>query len=533
VYAVLSAALLLLVSILALTARQPPPPSVAEFAPQSVEQIKNAPNAQSSRFGNGDGGGADGTGGTTTTAPSASTSTTAPKAIDKARVRHCIGDPPRQIEDPQSPPCVAYWEGTDNGGATSFGVSEAEVRIAVPNWDDSIHPALQTFFNSRFEFYGRKLKLVKLGGSNSSDDPSAQEADAVKAHSEVKPFASLDYNGGNVYYYRKLARLGIVAASSQPIFTAGDLAGLSPFVWQYPMGVDRMYANLGEWACKRLVGHKAVHGGPAEQGKDRKFGIIQQFYSADDQPSLEPLTKALQSCGAAVAPPVRYVYDLDPQKAANAVLQMKSADVTSVICLCQVLSMGNMAKSATGQGYFPEWLVSTYLLLDYNALFSASIPPEQRVHAFGLSFIPKQVRPSDYPAGWAMREGDPRVSPRTTAVDITPLNIEYRTLLLIASGIQMAGPHLTPQTFAAALERTVFPNPDTSIFAGHVGFPPALGHGMTVDAAEIWWGEGRTGPTSDNTNGAFCYVDHGARRVAGRYPLGGDPFFADPCDTGA
>src|SRR5687768_6588991 len=44
--------------------------------------------------------------------------------------KRCVGNPPRQTEDPLAPPCVAYFDG-DNFGATYQGVSREEVRILV------------------------------------------------------------------------------------------------------------------------------------------------------------------------------------------------------------------------------------------------------------------------------------------------------------------------------------------------------------------------------------------------------------------
>src|SRR5256885_6473236 len=99
------------------------------------------------------------------------------------RVRRCIGDPPRQIEDPQSPPCVPYWSG-DNGGATYKGVTRDEIRIKTPGYDFSqtpgYHADLQAFFNKRFEFYGRHITLLPnnvSGGTPAEQQASAAEVD--------------------------------------------------------------------------------------------------------------------------------------------------------------------------------------------------------------------------------------------------------------------------------------------------------------------------------------------------------------------
>ena len=49
------------------------------------------------------------------------------------QTKRCVGKPPRQTEDPLSPPCVASFDG-DNGGKTYQGVTSDEIRI-VMYWD--------------------------------------------------------------------------------------------------------------------------------------------------------------------------------------------------------------------------------------------------------------------------------------------------------------------------------------------------------------------------------------------------------------
>ncbi|HUR49100.1 MAG TPA: hypothetical protein VMY88_06165, partial [Acidimicrobiales bacterium] len=44
--------------------------------------------------------------------------------------KRCVGNPPRQTEDPLSPPCVASFTG-DNGGATYHGVTRDEVTVLI------------------------------------------------------------------------------------------------------------------------------------------------------------------------------------------------------------------------------------------------------------------------------------------------------------------------------------------------------------------------------------------------------------------
>src|SRR3954467_606479 len=103
---------------LALDASQSSPPAVAEFAPAALNQVKNAPNSLGAQ-----GNPAGGLSPTPTPSASRRPSPSPPPTptIAQPAVRECVGNPPRQIEDPQSPPCLNYWKG-DNGGATAYGV---------------------------------------------------------------------------------------------------------------------------------------------------------------------------------------------------------------------------------------------------------------------------------------------------------------------------------------------------------------------------------------------------------------------------
>lgn len=112
------------------------------------------------------------------------------------------------------------------------------------------------------------------------------------------------------------------------------------------------------------------------------------------------------------------------------------------------------------------------------------------------------------------------------------LKYNYRSLLLIASGIQLAGPNLTPETFERGLQRAAFPNPDHPIQAGRVGF---LGgsHSMTVDYAEWWFDPTAQSPYLGDPPGAMCYLDGGRRVTDVRRLSKNGPFQQGPCDSGA
>src|SRR5204863_7792278 len=101
---------------------------------------------------------------------------------------------------------------------------------------------------------------------------------------------------GGYYYYRELVQKKIVSATNDPEFTEDQLRQMHPYIWQYPMAIDKEFASQGAWACQRLVGRNADHAGAGTKGAPRKFGIITQSYFGAPL-SAKPLRAALSGCG--------------------------------------------------------------------------------------------------------------------------------------------------------------------------------------------------------------------------------------------
>lgn len=112
-----------------------------------------------------------------------------------ASTKRCVGNPPKQTEDPLSPPCVADFRG-DNGGSTYQGVTRDEIRIiffvrtgSCPNYQGCQQPqpigeyhdlgqpekqdqwyqdrylrAWQRYFNDRYQTYGRYVHFIHFTG---------------------------------------------------------------------------------------------------------------------------------------------------------------------------------------------------------------------------------------------------------------------------------------------------------------------------------------------------------------------------------
>lgn len=546
VHSLVAATMASVLAALMLSAPRSSPPAIAEIAPQAVAPITQAPENQALTEGSkgaGEGGaGADDPNADSDSAASPSPSAAAGTGPGK-RARRCVGNPLRQTEDPQSPPCVPFFEG-DNGGATYQGVTATEIRIAAPNtqelaaWGANIG-LLEKFFNSRFEFYGRKLRLIDTRLSTSSgNDPASQRQEAARADDEFQVFGSLHMNsGGGSFYSLELAKRRVMAVVDRPNFSASLLAENRPYLWQYSMGWDRIFANVGEWTCGRLAGHKAERGGADVAGQPRAFGIIAHTELPGLPFDTEPLAQELARCG--VTPAVNAVYDNRSGADAwayDAVLKLKQNRATTVLCMCHPYAIGRMMGAATDQQYFPEWVTSSYNLTDTTWYFNTFIQPhkQQASSVMGVTFRPADLPREAQFSIRAMREVDRNCCDEYSALATLLASIEYRDLLLMASGIQLAGPKLTPESFERGLFAARFPgDPSDVTGGGRVGFE-GPSYTFTKDGAEFWWDPASKSLYPDvPTGGALCYLDRERRYTAGSWPRSAGSFFRRPCDSGA
>jgi hypothetical protein len=330
-------------------------------------------------------------------------------------------------------------------------------------------------------------------------------------------------------YYDELAKRGIISTTSEMVYSEKDLQARHPYVWPYPMGIDSTLSALAKWGCNRLNNEKARFAGPALSGQQRKFGVIEATPFRDDPLDDKPLIQGLSACG--IKPEVKR-FDRETSAAStpsNVILQLSQAQVNSIFCICPEVEYKELTAAATSNAYFPEWLLSSYYRLDVNLRIKLYGNRDQLPHTLGLTMIPRQIKLTDAPSWYAGKEGDPKFNDGGQWQGAVR-NEMYRALLVLASGIQMAGPHLTPQTFAAALQRTVFPNPEHFTQPGKVSF---IGdHGMTEDTAEWWFDPTATSPYGDDGPGSLCYVAGGARHKINDYPMGDAPFYSLPCDSG-
>ncbi|MEO6206220.1 MAG: hypothetical protein ABIO67_12700, partial [Mycobacteriales bacterium] len=263
----------------------------------------------------------------------------------------------------------------------------------------------------------------------------------------------------------------------------------------------------------------------------RKFGLIYTRATDGSTPDLGPLRSGLKGCGITLTE-VQEEATKDPQRnGLNAIVTMRDAGVTSLLCLCSGGdTRGKYMTAAAGQGYQPEWVLTTYGGNDLDVSFSGgNAPPDQNSHVIGVTFRNKLLPKQDMPWYWAVREADPSQDPQGNSYYAS--NSRYYQLLLLASGIQLAGPNLTPASFQRGLQAAMFPNPGAAgppYFQARVGFAGGR-HTMSTDASMFWYDPNRPGTIDPTVPGAVCYVDRGRRFAPGQWVRSDPAFYTGSC----
>jgi hypothetical protein len=560
VFAACAAVLVALVAS-AFTPAQPPPPPTAEYAPSAVSPIKNPPPQQVSQSGDNTGKGGQGehigSGGSPTPSPSASGVTTPPPQLPPG-VLPCYGNPPRQTPDPESPPCVQRAiDSTANGGETAVGVDAETITISLITDQAVQGNALVNYFNRHFNLYGRKVVVSQKTEGCFGGSPQSMK-NTAKTNAEADIFAAIgfcDTKAREHYYYDALADLGVVSVANRPgIATEKDLAKHHPYEWTWFPTFDEGQRHDGELACA-LRGRPAKHAGPALSGLTRKFGVIYNTYTDSPDPDISTLRSTLSGCGisadfagvtiASDGGTAGQGYTQESIQQVNAAISRMSREgVTTLILLTHADTSKQVAQYASGQGYQPELMLSSYTYSDFD-LYASTLPSDQQPHLFGPSVWNRFIHPTEEYWYGAIKEGDPTYN-YNASTDYYNTWYLYKPLLMFFSGLQMAGPHLTAQTFAAGLQGTsevwkwkevaelgiepgVWPNAKVPGHAeGKVSLQPGQ-HSMVTDASVVWFSPGTANPEY-NTASSFCYLGFGRRYGFGDYtPSIDDLIGQQPC----
>ena len=417
----------------------------------------------------GDTGGGTTTGGTTTGggATGGGTSAAAPKLACPDRQDQVPGDP-------YSPPCVSF-KGS-NGGATSKGVTATEIKVAFrvlnekgfqqtladlagaslvdsPATTTKTVTALADYFNERFQLYGRKIKIAFYDGQGSNTTEllgggrDKATADAITVSQQIGAFA--DLSATSEPYSGALAERKVVAFGD-PYLSRAWHVKRAPYTWSLATDGSIVSEEAADYQVKRLYDKNAIYaggnGGDGKplQGRPRKFATIapeNSWYQESVQNAEDIIRKAGKTPGFNR----KYVLDLATMsdQATGIIAQMKSQNITTIVCGCDPIIPVFLSGVANREKYFPEFIIVGTALTDADIvgqLWNQNFAE----HAFGVSSLEPFTPPTStiaYAAYKSVRKDEPAFS----------VDLIYYQMYMMAIGLQGAGPTLNPQTFQAGM----------------------------------------------------------------------------------
>ena len=522
---------------------RPDPPPDANLASVS---LGSSPAVKSGGAGGGRGAGGGGLAGAQPLVPGFAAAGRNPST------KRCVGNPPRQTEDTIAPPCVPFFNG-NNGGATYQGVTRDEIKLLVylegggkwgdgttsPSADyvdlfdapsDDENPetrgfrAWQRYFNDRFQTYNRLVHFILyFDDGEGRRSPEARRADAADNYERVKPFAVLTSVRGNEDdYLRAMARYGVLNFGSFAQKPAAFYREFPSLIWSYLPSVEQQVDQYVSYVCSKVVGKDSVMAGPDLNGRPRKLGIV---HTSDTRWEGLVLTAELvrdqvEACGGTIEAEAAFPECCRAQDNGDtgtygqeAMADFKTKGITTILWPGGI--NGNFAKWAASFGYYPEWILMGDGQLDANSpigVFSQSSATfdDRAVVVTPQTFLPAFREQQCYKA---YREADETLDDSWMKWPCE----NYRNLVQIFTGIQVAGPHLTPESIDEgfhAIPRIQSTDVQTPSCYYDVGDYTCVKDGIH----EVWRAD-QVAPGQQNP-GCWAVIDGGKRYVAGRWPEG-------------
>jgi hypothetical protein len=306
-----------------------------------------------------------------------------------------------------------------------------------------------------------------------------------------------------------------------------------PYVWTTLMYSTQGYIHRAAYAGGRLAGKKAqwayddINPTQGFKNKKRVFGFI--WYETDDHSYKRGAdffrSYMKQRYGVTFAAESSYLgypnHTAENQDEARVIIQkMKNAGVTSIIFSGDPFAPIFFTGEAKRQLYGPEWIITGSALTD-TSFFARLYDQDEWSHAFGISYLaarlPEEKSESLRLYKWQFNRSEPS-APNSYGVIRAPIDIMY-------NGLHLAGPVLTPKTFAVGLEsQPILGRGGITTIGSSYGkkglWPWAIDTAAADDATEIWWdraahGEDEIGKDGD---GLYRYVLMGKRYLPSEWP---------------
>ena len=319
------------------------------------------------------------------------------------------------------------------------------------------------------------------------------------------------------------ARAGIISIGGwhfdNAFFTADGRRG---FRYDVFMDGTRSAEMIAEYYCKKLVGKPASNAGsvihPQIGGRTapRKLAIV----TPDDGqgatlPAARKVVAAVKECTGGKEEPKIFTYASDIGRAEEqtrvTVAGLIQEKATTVVCMCDPIAPAFMTQGMTRNSYFPEHVMPSGGLLDYDIL-GRLYDAQQWTHAFGPSQLvnPVPFEQSDAAKVWraAGNQGNPCAS----------CNLLTGYASFMGTAIQQAGPNLNPLTFERGLVGARYSRGGWKETGGNPGvylirFGPG-DYNAISDFREVYW-DAAARSEIDGRPGAYVPVDGGRRYAAG------------------
>lgn len=400
--------------------------------------------------------------------------TPVPAGTKAGTVAACTG---AQVHgDPYSPPCTTF--SGSNGGATSRGVTANQITVSYRIPADniaSIDAAIQqlagkynqaafsdtsadvertisdlvTYFNQHFQFYGRKMVLQQFNGQGTltseitGGGQSQANADALTDANSVKAFA--DISAFSQPYAQALSNQHVVNIGS-PYMSLGWYQQNAPYAWSFFPNCTTATQGAVAVLTKQLLPQNVTWAGQGvSDGQPRKYAVI-----APDNPVYQQcigiVRDAMAKAGHPAAANLSYTADLSElsQEAASMEQQLVNDKITTVLCACDPITLIYLTGDLDNANYIPEIVNSGGAFTDEDVV-SQLFDQKVWAHAAGQTFNGETPPYGSSLGYFAAKSVDPSHNPAHEA------DIIYEDLYILALGIQLAGPNLTPQTFQQGL----------------------------------------------------------------------------------
>ncbi len=475
------------------------------------------------------------------------------RAIKTPSTKRCVGSPPRQTEDPLSPPCVASYTG-DNGGATYKGVDPDEVRVVYYFYGGSCRTAsrgrecaptntfvdlgkppeanediiargirsLQNYFNDRYQTYGRRVHFwIYYSGSST---PENQRAAAIETLNRIDPFAIV-HGITAAAYSEVMARRGVMTFVSQPGVPASHFTRFPRMIWSYLPALEIHARSFSSMVCQQVVHHPAAFSGNSgENGKPRRLGLL----SPDEEAFSEffvafgrLVRSQVEACGGKFVAEAKHpnggqINQNEHQKIQRVeqnMAEFRSKGVTTIVWPWGV-DLGSESGAATRQNYFPEWVLAGDLTLEGYDIGQTQDQQAFDGRAWIQTVMPRSPALNQGLCFLAMREAEPS-TPEEDGAHVCRRFLAYEAMRQLFTGIQVAGPKLHPGAMDKGYH-AIPPGPSGSPLVPACYYEPG-DYTCIKDATAMYWDAEGSAPGS-NAPGCWRMPDQGKRYTADTWP---------------